>query len=128
MPKEINPGELAAEISAQIENYTEDVQQAIEKEVRSTARKIKKEVKANSPVLTGEYKEGWAYSTSRREGRIVITVYNKDKPSLTHLLEKGHNIAGGSKRVRAYRHIGPAEDKYIPQFQKNIEKILKNGG
>lgn len=128
MSNSINIEQLADEIVNSVQDYTEDVQQAIEKEVRSTARKVKKEVKANSPRDTGEYADGWGYSTSKKRGKIVITVYNKDKPQLTHLLEKGHVIAGGTGRVKAYPHIGPAERKYIPELEKKINDILKNGG
>ena len=128
MSKEINPGELGAEIAKQIGNYNDDVKKAIEKETRSTARKLKNEIKDNSPELTGDYKAGWSYSTSKKHGKIVITVYNKDKPQLTHLLEKGHAIAGGTGRVKAYKHIGPAEKKYISIYNKRIEEIIKNGG
>lgn len=128
MPNSIDIDQLADEIVDSVQDYTKDVQEAIEKEVRSTARKIKKDVKENSPRDTGEYADGWGYSTSKKAGKIVITVYNKDKPQLTHLLEKSHVIAGGTGRVPAYPHIGPAERKYIPQFEKNVEKIIKNGG
>ena len=128
MSKTVSIDQLADEIVNSVQDYTEDVQKSIEKEVRSTARKVKKEVKENSPVDTGDYRDGWAYSTSKKAGRIVITVYNKDKPSLTHLLEKGHNIAGGTGRVPAQRHIGPAEDKYIPKLEKRINEIIENGG
>jgi hypothetical protein len=44
------------------------------------------------------------------------------------LLEKGHAIAGGTGRVKAYKHIGPAEKKYISIYDKRIEEIIKNGG
>jgi hypothetical protein len=128
MSKETNPGELGAEIAKQIGNYNDDVKKAIEKETRSTARKLKNEIKDNSPELTGDYKAGWSYSTSKKHGKIITTVYNKDKPSLTHLLEKGHAIAGGKDRVKAYKHIGPAEEKYISIYNKRIEEIIKNGG
>lgn len=131
MPKEISPGELGVEIAKEIEKYTEDVQQAIEKETRSTARKIKRELTKTSPRSdqSGEhYADGWSYSTSKKYGKIVITVYNKLKPQLTHLLEFGHAKAGGKGRVPAYPHIGPVEKKYIPQYEKRINEILKNGG
>lgn len=128
MPNSINIDQLADEIVNSVQNYTEDVQKEIEKETRSFAKKIKNEIKEKSPELTGDYKAGWSYITSKKHGRIVITVYNKDKPSLTHLLERGHNIAGGTGRVPPHRHIGPAEEKYIPKFEKKIEEILKNGG
>ena len=128
MPSSINIEQLADEIVNSVQDYTEDVQKEIEKETRSTARKMKREIKSNSPKETGEYANGWSYSTSKKYGKIVITVYNKDKPQLTHLLENGHAIDGGTGRVEGIPHIGPAEKKYIAEYQKNINKILENGG
>ena len=128
MPNSINIDQLADEIVNSVQDYTEDVQKEIEKETRSFAKKIKNEIKEKSPELTGDYKAGWSYKTSKKHGRIAITVYNKTDYQLTHLLEKGHAIAGGTGRVRAYPHIGPVEKKYIPQYEKRINEILKNGG
>jgi hypothetical protein len=128
MSKTVSIDQLADEIVNSVQDYTEPVKDAIEKETRSTARKMKREIKSNSPKETGEYANGWSYSTSKKYGKIVITVYNKDKPQLTHLLENGHAIDGGTGRVEGIPHIGPAEKKYIAEYQKNINKILENGG
>jgi len=131
MTNSINIEQLADEIVNSVQDYTEPVKKEIGKETRSFARKIKKELGEKSPRSdeSGEhYADGWSYSTSNKYGRIVITVYNKLKPQLTHLLEKGHAIAGGTDRVEAIPHIGPVEKKYIPQYEERINEILENGG
>lgn len=131
MPNSINIEQLADEIVNSVQDYTEDVQKEIGKETRKFAREIKNELGEKSPRSdeSGEhYADGWSYSTSNKYGRIVITVYNKLKPQLTHLLEKGHAIAGGTGRVQAFPHIGPVEKKYVAKYEKRINEILKNGG
>lgn len=127
MSQVIDADELAVELSQAIQDYTEDVQEAIDKKVSSTATKVKREIKQDSPRKSGEYADGWSRKTSRKNGLIDITIYNKDKPQLTHLLENGHAKVGGG-RVPGIPHIKPAYDKFVPNMEKEIEQIIKNGG
>mgnify|MGYP000594897493 CR=1 FL=1 len=127
MAETVDVDDLAAELTKAVKDYTKDVQKAVDKEVSSTGTKVKKEIKQDSPKDSGEYADGWSRKTSRKDGVIDVTIYNKDKPSLTHLLEKGHAKVGGG-RVAGIPHIKPAEDKYLPKMYKNIEEIIKNGG
>jgi hypothetical protein len=127
MSKVVDTDELAVELSQAVKDYTEDVSKAVDKKVSSTATKVKREIKQDSPRKSGEYAEGWSRKTSRKNGLIGITIYNKDKPQLTHLLENGHAKVGGG-RVAGIPHIRPAYDKFVPQMEKDIEKIIKSGG
>ena len=127
MSKVVNTDQLAVELSKAVKNYTEDVSKAVDKKVSSTATKVKREIKQDSPRKSGEYADGWSRKTSRKNGLIDITIYNKEKPSLTHLLEFGHAKVGGG-RVAGIPHIRPAYDKFVPKMEKDIEKIIKSGG
>jgi hypothetical protein len=127
MVRTVSVDDLAAVITEEVKKYTDDVQESIKKEVKSTASKVKKEIKAKSPKDTGEYADGWSRKTSTKGGQIEVTIYNKEKPSLTHLLEMGHAKRNGGK-VAAIPHIRPSYDNLIPQMEKKIEKIIKNGG
>ena len=40
----------------------------------------------------GTYAKGWVAEASMSETGVEVIVYNKRKPQLTHLLEKGHEI------------------------------------
>jgi hypothetical protein len=131
MSKMIKAEDIAVELTEAVKDYTEEVSKAIDKEVSSTATKMKREIKDNSPVDSGDYRDGWSRKTSRRDGETVVTIYNKDKPSLTHLLEFGHAKAGGEGRVPPSPkggHIIPAYEKYVPKMERNIEKIIERGG
>ena len=70
----------------------------------------------NDPRKTGEYAEGWAYRAELKGfGGYYVRVYNKTKPSLTHLLEFGH---GGPSPAPAHVHIEPA-------YEAGAEEILR---
>jgi len=119
--------QLAGEITLAVREYTEDVSAAIEKEVEATAKIVQEDIKAGSPVRTGEYKKGWSRKKKSSGGQVEYTIHNKNKPSIAHLLEFGHAKVGGG-RVAAIPHMRPAYDKHVPQMEKRIEKIIKDGG
>ncbi len=97
---------------------------AIEEAGEETAKNLAADLREKSPKDTGDYAKGWRY---RKEAPGRYRVYNKDKPQLTHLLEKGHAKRGGG-RVEAKVHIKPAEERHIPQLERRIEQILERGG
>lgn len=116
--------DLAGEILLAVRTYTDTVGVAIEEAVTETAKNLAADLRETSPKDTGDYAKGWRY---RKEAPGRYRVYNKDKPQLTHLLEKGHAKRGGG-RVEAKVHIKPAEERHIPQLERRIEQILERGG
>lgn len=120
----IKVDELAGEIVLALQAYTEDVSEAIDQAARDTAKAMAKDLRETSPKDTGEYAKGW---THRKEAPGSYRVYNKKKPQLTHLLEHGHAKAGGG-RVEGIPHIKPAQDRYVPEFEKKVQQILERGG
>ena len=77
-----------------------------------------------SPVRSGEYRKSWAAKkTLDRSGKLTVTVYNRKKPGLTHLLEKGHAKRGGG-RVEGTPHIAPAEEYAVDELEKRIRRGL----
>ena len=120
----IKVDELAGEIVLAIQAYTEDVSEAIDQAARDTAKAMAQDLRETSPKDTGEYAKGW---THRKEAPASYRVYNKKKPQLTHLLEHGHAKAGGG-RVEGIPHIKPAQDRYVPEFEKKVQQILERGG
>ena len=119
--------DLADAITEEVKKYTDDVSEAIEEEVKETSKKVRKEAKDNSPEQTGEYKKGWRRKRRSRGGEISYFVHNKNKPQLVHLLEYGHALQYGGS-VSAIPHLRPAYDNNIEEMQRNIERIIKNGG
>lgn len=127
MAKTISADDLEMEITQAIKNYTDDVIDAIEKEVDDTADKVRDDARATAPKKTGKYAKGISKKTERRHGEVTKIIYNKNKPGLAHLLEFGHAKRGGG-RVAARPHLRPAYDRHVPRMEKNIEKIIRNGG
>ncbi|KXS45597.1 MAG: phage-like protein [Candidatus Frackibacter sp. T328-2] len=127
MSKTVDVDDLAQAITEEVKKYTDDVSEAIENEVNETSKDVRKYTKDHSPENDGEYKMGWRRRKSIAGGRIEITVYNRKKPSLVHLLEFGHAKVGGG-RVRAYPHLRPGYNKFVPTMEKRIELIIRNGG
>src|SRR5690606_18541713 len=120
----IKVDELAGEIVLAIQAYTEDASEAIDQAARDTAKAMAQDLRETSPKDTGEYGKGW---THRKEAPGSDRVYNKKKPQLTHVVEHGHAKAGGG-RVEGIPHIKPAEDRYVPEFEKKVQQILERGG
>src|SRR5690606_30840215 len=120
----IKVDDLAGEIVLAVRTYTEEVGAAIEEAVKETAQDLAAVLRETSPKDTGEYAKGW---TARKEGPGRYVVYNKKKPQLTHLLEHGHAKSSGG-RVEGIPHIKPAEDRYVPEFEKKVQQILERSG
>ena len=85
----------------------------------------KKEVKIKSPKDKGNYAESWTITTrNNKKGTYSKVVYNKEYPSLTHLLEFGHATKNGGY-VNPQPHIRETEDKYREKFVEEFEREAK---
>ena len=127
MAANISIDDLAGEITLAVQQYTEDVSAAIEREVDATAKEMVAELRITSPKDTGEYAKGWTSRKETKHGEYRRIVYNKNKPSLVHLLEKGHAKVNGG-RVDGRPHVRPAAESHLGHFEKRIKEIIKNGG
>lgn len=123
----ISIDDLANTITNAVKYYTEDVTTAIEKEVDKTARRAAKLIGSKSPKSRGRYAKGWTRKKVTIGGEVSHTIYNKYKPGLTHLLEKGHAKRGGG-RVAGKPHIAPVVDAEIPVMVNKIKSIIRDGG
>lgn len=129
MAKKVDIGNIELELSQIVSDYTAEVTNAIEEEIENTAKLVLDDIKASTAWTdrTGDYRKGFAIKKDNKQGETVRTIYNRRKPALTHLLEMGHGLKGGG-RVSARPHLRPAYDKHVPDMEKRIEKIIKDGG
>lgn len=119
---------LGEEIARMMEEYASDVAAEMKAETKGIAEEAAKELKQTSPVgqgsKKGHYKDGWATKTdSENATSIGIVVYNRKKPGLTHLLEKGHAKRGGG-RVSGMPHIAPAEENAIKSYEQRLKERI----
>ena len=119
---------LSAEIAKMMEEYAAEVAGDVKTEAKAVAKEAVKELKTTSPEglgsKKGHYKDGWVSKVeSENAASIGIRVYNRKKPGLTHLLEKGHAKRGGG-RVEGVPHIGPAEQKAVEDYEKRLKERL----
>ena len=119
---------LGKEIAKMMEDYASEVAADIKAEARAVAKETVKELKKTSPdgsgSRKGHYKDGWASKVETENAvSIGIRIYNKKKPGLTHLLEKGHANRGGG-RVEGIPHIGPVEKQAVKDYEKRLKGRL----
>lgn len=124
MAKKITVDQLSDEIMDALEEYKEMTDEVVQTAVDTVSKETKKIVQAGSPIKTGGYQNGWSVKkTSAKAGQVSITVYNRKKPGLTHLLEKGHAKRGGG-RVAGQPHIAPAEQYAVSELENKIKRRL----
>ncbi len=122
----------AANLEGGLERILEDFAQGVGEDV---TRAVKKGAETCRDVLqdtkvpgdTGEYAKGWKVKTERASFfGTGATVHNASKPSLTHLLENGHELfvhgVDTGRRAPAYPHIAPAADAGMEAMEKELER------
>lgn len=114
-----------------LEEYSTDIQEGITKAADEVAKSAVAELRNNSPKKTGAYRKGWRKKTEKGFGTVESTVYNATDWQLTHLLEKPHVIRNGRGTYGTSTpkvHISPVNDRCISEYEKDVEKVIKNGG
>lgn len=110
--------------------YSIDIQEKITETAKKLANQAVedlKNVKQTYKIRTGKYNKGWKVKETIGKGFVKCIVHNGTNWQLTHLLEKGHVTRNGGK-TKAFVHIKPVEEKYVNEYIKDVENIIKNGG
>lgn len=92
------------------------------------------ELRATSPrgrSTRKPYWRGWRKTSSRLDkglGGIFVVIDNKNKPTLTHLLENGHDVVRGGPKILGGVTIGKARAfPHIEKARKNAVRKLTKG-
>lgn len=121
--------DIGAAIMKELESYSNEVAEKINVSAKKSANKLKREIQENSPEKTGDYKKGWKVKqVYKSQALSKYVVYNSTNYQITHLLEFGHAIKGGTQRVKAIVHIAPAEEKIVGEFLQDVEKTVQEAG
>lgn len=121
MNVKVNPEDLSDAVKAALDDWANtEVRQAVNASVAETAKEVVKLLKKGGPYQdrTGDYSKDWAERREPRQYTALIhtdvyKVYNRKNYRLTHLLEKGHVLRRGGRKIgdaAAFAHIAPAED------------------
>ena len=130
MSNTIRPDSLEIVLSKTLSDYGDAVSAGLAVEVGNAGKIALKSVRNGSPKKTGAYRKGWTLKTERQiinDDVASVTVYNKDRGYLTHLLENGHQKAGGG-RVAAIPHIKPAEEEASRDLEEHIRRVIEEAG
>lgn len=122
--------DFTKEIKRQLQEYTREVIADINERAKVITKRGVKELKQISPKRPkgGDYAKSWTYKEKVfGNAPTRFTVHNKDHYRLTHLLEHGHAIEGGSKRTKAQPHIKEVEEKMVNEYIEATKEVIKNG-
>ena len=97
---------------------------------KETGKDTSEELKQTSKRLfhhkaQKHYADGWTYKVKGSKLDLIVTIYNKTKPGLTHLLENGHMILIGGRnygRSKVFKHIEPAEKKATQEILERLSR------
>lgn len=121
--------DIGMKIIKELETYSNDLVERVNISSKKCANKLKREIQGNSPEKTGDYKKGWRVRQVYKSHTLSqYVVHNATDYQLTHLLEFGHAIKGGTQRVKPIPHIAPAEEKIADEFMNEIEKAVREAG
>lgn len=115
--------ELLNALNEAVDEKKEQAQKIFGEVAKSTV----KDLKNTSPKRTGDYAKTWAIKKQNMfNGDVYLIVHNTKHYQLTHLLENGHVIKNGRGtygRVRAIKHIKPAEDRAEQMLLNELEQL-----
>lgn len=133
MAVKVSTNQLAQAVLKELEVYTEEVGEAVSKAVLDIGKESAKELRTINQVAGSNvwqnYPKGWTVQNTKRKGRTIAEVHNKEHYRLTHLLENGHVIKNGTGRTygntRKFEHIAPVEAKAIQELEKKVKEAIE---
>ena len=132
MNKKIKVDQLTKEIEKALTEFVGVTEEACDKGVRETAKDAVQALRTAHPSGSGQYgswdksyNRGWKVMQTKTDKRYhrKATIHNETDYQLTHLLEKGHALAGGG-RTQAFPHIAPVAEQCETDLLQNIKKHI----
>lgn len=111
---------FAATLTAVAREFVEAKQLSSTAAVKRIGRKTAANLRTTSPIRRGEYAKGWGMREKKALGvGTTVEIKNTTKPSLTHLLENGHELRQGGFAA-AKPHIRPAFEQAADELRKEL--------
>ena len=129
----IDIDKLSIEVMNELRLYGEATIEIVEKAVEETAKETVNELRVTSPEgKTGDYSESWKKKRDKSKMgkyRYDMIVYSaKPDYRLTHLLEYGHAVRRGGRKIgkaKAFPHIKDAEIHAKKRLENKIVRALE---
>lgn len=120
--------DLRDQVNKILDEYADDIIRVTGETAKSVADEAARKLKGSAPRSGRRgkhYAAGMAVkNTSTSRLYKSYTVYNKNKPQLTHLLEHGHaKVNGGS--VPGTPHWEPAEANAVKEYEERIVRAIE---
>lgn len=115
---------FASAVNKILRDYGEDVRLAVIESVEFVARDATWKLKTAGGFKGVKYRRSWKNQIKKRVGYTDATVFNEKHYQLTHLLEFGHAIKRGGRKIGeadAFEHIAPINDKIPEMFEKELK-------
>lgn len=130
MARTVNGHKAEVLIDRVLEDYLSDETEVFFAAMSQAGKQAKKDIQNTNAFkdISGDYRRGWSIRTKREKYGINVLIYNKLKPGLTHLLEKGHVTRNGTGRrfrdTPAHAHIAKAREKAEDYLLDELAKRL----
>lgn len=130
MGRIVNGHKAEVLIDRVLEDYLSDETEVFFAAMSAAGKQAKKDIQNTNAFkdISGDYRRGWSIRTKREKYGINVLIYNKLKPGLTHLLEKGHVTRNGTGRrfrdTPAHAHIAQAREKAEDYLLDELAKRL----
>ena len=121
-------GELGLVFSSILEQHCRDQAEKLVMSIDKNSDLAVAELKQTSPRGHSRrkvYQRGWKKDRDRIDrglGGVRVVIYNKNKPTLTHLLERGHKVVMGGSLLSGGHVVGHA--RAFPHIKKAKEHAL----
>ena len=108
-------------------DYTDEVKEVVRETLEEVGKEAASDLRTSGSFKgTGKYKRGWDSTVETHRTFDSVTVHNKKKYRLTHLLEFGHACRGGGRsRTRAFPHIAPVNEQATKRAEREIIKKIE---
>jgi hypothetical protein len=129
----VKPEDLHSVCGQLLAEYLKEKGETVEKVIGEYADELKNLIVQSSPrrVLkdSKQYVKGWRVTKESVIGKSTFTVHNKNKPKLTHILEKGTDTRQTSKKwnrgkVEPRSHMETAFNDSMPAFIEKLKSEL----
>lgn len=117
-----------------LDEYQDELKDVIKDDFKTIGKETATDLKNTSKSMfkTGKgrkhYWSGWAYKVRGTGLNLIVTIYNRTAPGLTHLLENGHQVYVGrkntGKRAEPHPHIEPAQQKATEELLRKLENDI----